>query len=112
VNSACRRFGAARAGPRDHAVPRVRDGHGDFARAAIVAELDDDALAKTFGEAGLGVFVAPDVVRKEVSRRYGVELVGRAKAIGQRFYAISLERKITHPAVAAICDAARAQIFA
>lgn len=81
-------------------------------RPAIVAELDDDALAKTFGEAGLGVFVAPDVVRKEVSRRYGVQVVGRAKAIGQRFYAISLERKIRHPAVAAICDAARVQIFA
>ncbi len=78
----------------------------------IVAEMDDAALAKILGEAGLGVFAAPDVIEKEIGRRYQVALVGRAKEIGQRFYAISLERKIRHPAVAAICEVARTQVFA
>jgi LysR family transcriptional activator of nhaA len=64
------------------------------------------------GEAGLGVFVAPEVVEKEVRRRYKVQLVGRTQEIRQRFYAISVERKIRHPAVAAICEVARKHIFA
>jgi LysR family transcriptional activator of nhaA len=81
-------------------------------RPMVVAELDDAALADIFGEAGLGVFVAPDVIEKEVRHRYNVQLVGRTREISQRFYAISLERKIKHPAVVAICEVARSHIFA
>jgi LysR family transcriptional activator of nhaA len=80
-------------------------------RPKIVAELDDAALATVLGEAKLGVFVAPDVVEAEIRRRYKVELVGPLKELRQRFYAISVERKIRHPAVAAICEAARTEIF-
>jgi LysR family transcriptional activator of nhaA len=80
-------------------------------RPRIVAELDDAALVKTLGEAGLGVFAASDVVEKEIRRLYGVHVVGRPKEIRQRFYAISVERKIKHPAVVAICEAARKHIF-
>lgn len=81
-------------------------------RPKIVAELDDAALATVLGEAGLGVFAAPEVVEKEIRRRYRVELVGRTQEVRQRFYAISVERKIRHPAVAAICEVARKHIFA
>ncbi len=81
-------------------------------RPRIVAELDDAALAQILGEAGLGVFAVPDVVEQEVRRRYKVQLVGRTREIRQRFYAISVERKIRHPAVAAICEVARKHIFA
>jgi LysR family transcriptional regulator, transcriptional activator of nhaA len=80
-------------------------------RPKIVAELDDTALARVLGEAGLGVFAAPDVVEDDVRRRYKVQLVGRAKDVRQRFYAISVERKIKHPAVLAICNVARKHIF-
>jgi len=80
-------------------------------RPKIVAELDDAALAKIFGEAGLGVFAAPDIVEKEVRKRYRVHLVGRANELRQHFYAISVERKIRHPAVVAILEAARERIF-
>jgi LysR family transcriptional activator of nhaA len=80
-------------------------------RPKVVAELDDAALAQILGEAGLGVFAAPDVVEKEVRQRYRVHLVGRAKEIRQRFYAISVERKIKHPAVVAICEVARKHIL-
>jgi LysR family transcriptional activator of nhaA len=81
-------------------------------RPSIVAELDDTALGTVFGEAGLGVFTASDVLEEEVTRRYKVEVLGRAKELRQRFYAISAERKIQHPAVSVICETARKQIFA
>jgi LysR family transcriptional activator of nhaA len=81
-------------------------------RPKVVAELDDAALAIVLGEAALGAFVAPDVVEGEIRRRYKVHLVGRIDDMRQRFYAISVERKIRHPAVAAICEAARTHIFA
>ncbi len=80
-------------------------------RPKIVSELDDSALANVLGEAGLGVFAAPDVVAKDVLRRYKVRLVGRAPDLRQRFYAISVERKLKHPAVVAICEGARRNIF-
>jgi LysR family transcriptional activator of nhaA len=80
-------------------------------RPEIVAELDDLALASVLGEEGLGVFAAPDVIAKELRQRYALELVGRAKDIRQRFYAISVERKIKNPAVVAICEAARKNIL-
>jgi LysR family transcriptional regulator, transcriptional activator of nhaA len=80
-------------------------------RPEIIAELDDLALASVMGEAGLGVFAAPDVIANELRQRYAVQLVGRAKDIRQRFYAITVERKIKNPAVAAICEVARSRIF-
>lgn len=81
-------------------------------RPKIVAELDDAALARAFGEAGLGVFIAPDVLEREIKDRYDVQVVGRTRDLRHRFYAITIERKIKHPAVAAICEAARRHIFA
>jgi LysR family transcriptional activator of nhaA len=80
-------------------------------RPRIVAEADDSALTKEFGEDGLGVFAAPAVIEAEVLRRYRVRVVGRSEAVRQQFYAISVERKIKHPAVVAICEAARQEIF-
>jgi LysR family transcriptional activator of nhaA len=81
-------------------------------RPRVVAELDDAALAKVLGEAGLGVFTAPDVVEKEVLRRYRVERIAHVEDLRQRFYAISVERRIKNPAVIAICEIARQHIFA
>lgn len=79
-------------------------------RPEIVAELDDLALASVLGEKGLGVLAAPDVIGKELRQRYGLQQVGGVD-IRQRFYAISVERKIKNPAVAAICEVARKKIF-
>jgi LysR family transcriptional activator of nhaA len=81
-------------------------------RPRIVAEFDDSALAKDFGEDGMGVFAAPTVIEAEVLRHYRVRAVGRSDAVRQQFYAISVERKIKHPAVIAICKGARQDIFA
>ncbi|MGZ6124867.1 MAG: transcriptional activator NhaR [Myxococcales bacterium] len=77
----------------------------------IVAEFDDSALAKDFGSEGMGIFAAPTVIESEVRRQYRVQVVGRSEAVRQQFYAISVERKIRHPAVAAVCEAARKDLF-
>jgi LysR family transcriptional regulator, transcriptional activator of nhaA len=81
-------------------------------RPKIVAEFDDSALAKDFGMDGMGVFPAPTVIETEVLNQYRVRIVGRSDAVRQQFYAISIERKIKHPAVIAICKTARQDIFA
>jgi LysR family transcriptional activator of nhaA len=76
-----------------------------------VAELDDIALAQELALRAVGVFVAPDVIEEEVGSRYQLRVVGRAPDLRQRFYVISLERKIRHPAIVAVCDLARTTIF-
>ncbi len=80
-------------------------------RPAVVGEFDDSALLKVFGQAGAGLFAVPDVIEKEVRRQYGVRVVGRIASVQERFYAISVERKVKHPAVVAIADAAREKLF-
>jgi LysR family transcriptional activator of nhaA len=85
------------------------DSHG--VRPKMVGEMDDAALMKVFGEAGVGIFAAPDVVDEDTRERYQVQLVGQARDIRQRFYAISVERKIKHPAVVAICEGARRDVL-
>jgi len=77
----------------------------------VVAEFDDGALMQAFGREGGGVFVAPSVVEDETCAQYGVQVVGRSDEMVDSFYAISVERRITHPAVAAITDAARGRLF-
>jgi LysR family transcriptional activator of nhaA len=80
-------------------------------RPRAVAEFQDSALLKVFGQAGLGVFCAPAVLETAVRRQYGVRVVGRTDEVVERFYAISGERRIRHPAVAALCDTARTELF-
>ncbi|WP_082674090.1 transcriptional activator NhaR [Thiohalocapsa sp. ML1] len=77
----------------------------------IVAEIEDRALIKTFGEAGAGVFTAPEAVADDVLRKYDVEIIGRSDEILERFYAISAERRIKHPAVSVITERARNGLF-
>ena len=78
----------------------------------VVAEFEDSALLKVFGADGVGLFVAPTVVEREVMAQYGVQLLGRTDEVRERFYAISVERRLKNPAVLAISDAARHELFA
>jgi LysR family transcriptional activator of nhaA len=73
----------------------------------IVGEFDDSALMKAFGRAGAGVFIAPTPIAAEVEKQYSVVEIGQTDEVRDHFYAISVERKISHPAVAAITEAAR-----
>jgi LysR family transcriptional activator of nhaA len=68
-------------------------------------------LTNELGEQAMGVFAAPGVIEAEILERYDVEIVGRSAAVRQQFYALTTERKIAHPAVIAICQAARQDLL-
>ena len=78
----------------------------------VMAEFEDSALLQVFGADGLGIFAAPSIVEREIEAQYAVQAIGRAEQVRERFYAISVERRLKHPAVVAINDAARHELFA
>jgi len=80
-------------------------------RPAVVAEFDNSALMYAFGEEGQGFFPGPTVFATEFRRRYNVQVVGSVKTLRQQFYAISVDQRLHHPAVAAIVKAARHDVF-
>ena len=77
----------------------------------IAAEFDDTALLKVFAQAGAGVFAISDVIADEVCEQHGVRVVLRVPEIREKFYAISIERRLKHPAVVAISELARTKMF-
>jgi LysR family transcriptional activator of nhaA len=77
----------------------------------VVGEFGDGALMKAFGRQGRGAFLSPSVVEDEIVRQYGVQVIGHCEEISDDFYAITAERRITHPGVAAITQAARSELF-
>jgi LysR family transcriptional regulator, transcriptional activator of nhaA len=77
----------------------------------IVGEFDDGALMTAFGREGRGVFMSPTVLEAETVAHYGVEVIGRSDELVEEFFAVSVERRISHPCVAAITQAARGRLF-
>lgn len=75
-------------------------------RPSIVAEFDDSALMKAFAQSGAGAFVAPTTIADYVCRQYGLETVGEIAAVTSEVYAITTERRLSHPAMQAIRDRA------
>lgn len=80
-------------------------------RPQIVGEFDDSALMKAFGQAGIGIFMAPSVIASEITRQFGVIELGKTEEVQDYYYAISVERRFDHPAVAAIRDTAKQGLF-
>jgi LysR family transcriptional activator of nhaA len=78
---------------------------------SVAGEFDDSGLLKTAGQGGVGVFTAPAAIEDEVVRQFQVRVIGRTGAMRARFYAISTERRIKHPAVVEITERARADVF-
>jgi LysR family transcriptional regulator, transcriptional activator of nhaA len=76
-----------------------------------VGEFADSALIRVFAEAGAGLFAAPTVIADEICDKFGVVLIGTADGIRERYFAITRERRIKHPAVVAISEAARARLL-
>lgn len=85
--------------------------HSVGVRPRVVGEIEDSALLTSFGQAGIGVFSAPLAIAKEIRRQHAVSLLGVAEGVRERFYAISVDRRLKHPAVMAISEAARAELF-
>lgn len=76
-------------------------------RPQVVVECVDHALLGTFGQAGTGIFCGPSAMEREIEQQFSVQTLGRIESIRERFYAISLERRIRHPAVLAVTSVAR-----
>ena len=80
-------------------------------RPATVAEIEDSAVLKVFGQEGVGLIVVPSVIEKRVCDQYGLARIGRVESVREHFYAITAQRRIVHPAVAEILESARADLF-
>ena len=77
----------------------------------ILGKFDDSALMKAFGKAGVGIFPAPIILSDEIREQYGAEIVGCVDEVTLSYYAISVERRLTHPAVVAVSEAAQKSLF-
>lgn len=77
----------------------------------ITGEFDDGALLNAFGEAGTGIFAAPSAVSAQLTKQLGVVQLGQTDSVIEQFFAISVERRLTHPAVLAIQSAARENLI-
>ena len=80
-------------------------------RPQVQGEFEDSALMTVFGQAVGCVFPAPAAIERDVSRLYGVRVVGRTDAVRERYYVISAERRLRHPGVVAMTTVARDQLF-
>jgi LysR family transcriptional activator of nhaA len=78
----------------------------------MIAEFDDSALMKAFGQEGAGIFIAPAAIKEEVEWQYQVTEIGRVDEVKEHFYAISIERRVLHPVVSIVVEAARELLFA
>ena len=77
----------------------------------ILGEFEDSALMKAFGQGMGAAFPASAAIARDICRFYGVRMIGRTDAVRERYYAISAERRLTHPGVLAITSAARDEVF-
>jgi LysR family transcriptional regulator, transcriptional activator of nhaA len=92
-------------------VPTIRWLERKGVNPYVVGEFDDSALMKSFGQAGAGAFPAPAVIAEDVTSRYQVQLLGQTEEIRERFFAITVERHVRHPAVLAVSEAAHTALF-
>ncbi|MBL0283540.1 MAG: transcriptional activator NhaR [Zoogloea sp.] len=76
-------------------------------RPRIAGEFDDTALMTAFGRAGVGVFAVPTAIEQETLAGGELVLLGRAEEVRIEYFAISVERRLTHPCVLAISEAAK-----
>jgi LysR family transcriptional activator of nhaA len=81
-------------------------------RPQLAGEVEDMAMLQVLGQHGHGLFVAPSVVAAKICKHYEVTTLGELPEVRARFYAISLERRLQHPAVVALSEAARKGLFA
>ncbi|MBY0238769.1 MAG: transcriptional activator NhaR [Burkholderiaceae bacterium] len=81
--------------------------HQHVSRLHVIGEFDDSAMLKAFGQAGAGMFFAPAAIADAICAQYGVVLVGTIPSLREQVYAITTERRISHPATQAIRQAAR-----
>ncbi len=73
----------------------------------IVAECSDSGLAKAMAAAGRGMVIAPLNIRAEIQKSTDCKLLLELDNFYERYYAITLDKKIVHPVISAIADSTR-----
>jgi LysR family transcriptional activator of nhaA len=73
----------------------------------VRGEFQDSALAMVFGREGRGVVAAPMAIAEQMRLHHGLALITELDGVRARFYAVTAERKVAHPAVRAIVGSAR-----
>jgi LysR family transcriptional activator of nhaA len=84
--------------------------HATGVRPRLVGEIEDPAFVNVLALHGLGFMSVPTLVAKEIVTRFGFRAIGQTDECKQQFYAITPERKLTHPAVLAITSQGRAAL--
>jgi LysR family transcriptional activator of nhaA len=79
-------------------------------RVVMAGEADDAGLLRVFGAEGMGLFPVRASLRTEVEETSGAQWVGCLTGASERYYAISVERRVRHRAVAKLIEAARAEL--
>lgn len=77
----------------------------------IQVEVEDSALLKTFGAGGSGLFFSPVAVSEAIQRQYGVQMLGVAEGVVERFYAVTAQRRLKHPLVNTMLEQAQHGLF-
>lgn len=80
-------------------------------KPSIVGEFDDGALMKSFGQAGAGFFVAPSAMETDICQQYKVRAIGHIESVVEQVYVITTERRLTDPAIVAISESAKENLF-
>jgi len=85
--------------------------HSEGIRPRVVAEFDDSALLKVFGQDGHGAFPASEAIGSEVAEQFQVEPIGTVATVRERYFVITMQRRLEHPAVRALTERARCELF-
>lgn len=80
-------------------------------RPDVIGRFDSFSLARVLADSAEGILAAPQLIEPELQQRYGMQAIASIAELKTQLYAISLERKIQHPGVAAICNAIRDKLL-
>lgn len=81
--------------------------HEHHIHPRVVGEFDDSALMKVFAFAGTGILVASTALETNLQQEGNLEVIGRVPDLTEQYFAISIERRITNPAIKAITEQAQ-----
>ena len=77
----------------------------------VVAEVEDDALARPLAAAGHGLLLAPTVLAEHLERTCGLAQIAAVPGVVASYYAVTVARRVDNPAALRLLAAARTQLF-
>jgi LysR family transcriptional activator of nhaA len=80
-------------------------------RPRVIGEFEDSALMEVCSSGGRGFTVVHTVVDRAALKHYGLRVIAKVDECGSDFYGITAERRVKHPAAAAITEHAYSHLF-